>query len=1434
MVNHSRKRGTVVAPAMPARPERQRLKQALLVGASGLALAMLPRGAAALNECGAANAGDTVTCTPAGNVFQDGIDYKVTDLTIVIDNGVIIDTSFSVAGGRGLTSGGNGNYGDLTIKAGTASGSGITIRTDDNFATGIYAQTLDGTIKIDAHADITTLNSNSHGIVADGFTAVYVSSEGNISTSGFASQGIEAKAAGGVVVTSIGDIETSGTTAFGIVANSDGAATTVASKGDITATGSGSGGIFASSDVFTVTVTSTGDISSDSAAIQAYSGGDSVTVTSTGELATGGDDADGIFGKSKTAGVVITSTGNITTQGYDSDGIAALGYNSAKAYVTGDIATQGKLATGVLASTVSGKAIISFDGNVSTEGSLAGGVNALGISGATVTVNGTVHTKGINSVGVLASGLSGLASITSTADVTVEGDGSDAISGSVLVGDVTISSTGDLETFGDQGNGINASGSGTADVVSIGKITTHGEEAHGIASLTKNATVTINSTGDIATEGKNSNGIYVYTNNGSVTITTAGDISTKGVSADGISAESKDKGVQITSTGDISTIGDDARGIYGHSDTATTIVISKGDIHTTGPSAEGIAASGLLGAGIQSIGDVSTTDDGGVGLQAMSVGGAAAIFSTGDVSTKGVLADAILAAGKGDVVARSVGTITTLGTNSSGIDATSISGFVQVENKGAISTAGDQALGIYAASFGASSVTSNGNISVSGVDAHGIVSTSGNAGSAVESTGNITTKDGGTFGILANGATTAQVTAQGAITVAGNVSSGIFATGTSGDVTVTQGGSIAARGNGSHGIFAISGAGAVVLDVSGAIEGGGGSGEGLFISAANASTVHINAGGTVGALSDVAIEDSAEKLVVTNKGSITGTLQLGGGDDALANYSPTTWNLRNFADTDGDGLRDTEGVAISDFGVGSDTVINIGTLRLSTVPISGPMTIDTTGQITHPGGGSADIVEEGIEQGHLVNLELFINSGAITLADGVAGDLLAITDAASVGGGGSGIFRSNGGSLVLDVVLDDGSSQQSDMLVLDNATTGAGGATHIVVAGLGEGAQTTGDGIQVVNVDGASSDNAFVMGGPAVAGAYQYDLRFQNLAKTDQNWYLQSSFFEGSLEYPALVSGALTTWYTDLGALHERLGERRRAVEDPQSAALPDMSADYADASGVRVPEAGQGGWFRVVGADLNIEQDQVADFDLNTTRAEAGFDVGLSDLLAGDDWLVLGGFGGYGWSSVGFDSGADVDFNIATIGAYATYFRGPFYLDALVKVDWLDGDYNSEAVSADGDVELPVFGFSLESGYRFDLTPDGFYLQPQAQLAFAHVGDDSFKDDAGSTITLESADSLRGRLGARIGQELTSDSGGARGNFYLEASVNQEFLGDTEAHASGLRLEQELPGTSFEVGGGVDIALPAEGVSFTFDADYTFGDEVEGIGATGGLRINW
>lgn len=47
-------------------------------------------------------------------------------------------------------------------------------------------------------------------------------------------------------------------------------------------------------------------------------------------------------------------------------------------------------------------------------------------------------------------------------------------------------------------------------------------------------------------------------------------------------------------------------------------------------------------------------------------------------------------------------------------------------------------------------------------------------------------------------------------------------------------------------------------------------------------------------------------------------MNLGGGTDTLRNLSANSFNLRDFAYTNGDGVRGTESVAVADFGAGTD------------------------------------------------------------------------------------------------------------------------------------------------------------------------------------------------------------------------------------------------------------------------------------------------------------------------------------------------------------------------------------------------------------------------------------------------------------------------------------------------------------------------------------
>ncbi|WP_328592805.1 hypothetical protein [Ostreibacterium oceani] len=317
---------------------------------------------------------------------------------------------------------------------------------------------------------------------------------------------------------------------------------------------------------------------------------------------------------------------------------------------------------------------------------------------------------------------------------------------------------------------------------------------------------------------------------------------------------------------------------------------------------------------------------------------------------------------------------------------------------------------------------------------------------------------------------------------------------------------------------------------------------GIIIQAeAAGSEISIRDTGTLSSLNDMAIMDDDDNrntsvqapMQIINDGTITGYMLLGGGDDQFTNNSTNAWNIRSFADTDGDLVRDTESVAVSDFGAGTDTFTNAatGTVRLLTVSdqtsfTSGtdddtaPATVDATGEYTVAFGMAKSIADEGVEQGHLLNLETFEHAGVITLADAetggvapVTGDVLVITGSDTAGTDGGGQFTANGGELRLDTVLNaGGTDSDSDVLVLDNTALGSGPVTlSITNALLGAGASTDtnnngllddGEGILVIEVLGDSATDAFTMASIR-DGDFEYTLE-QNL--NDGNWYLVSRF----------------------------------------------------------------------------------------------------------------------------------------------------------------------------------------------------------------------------------------------------------------------------------------------------------------------------------------
>src|SRR5690606_13064422 len=133
-----------------------------------------------------------------------------------------------------------------------------------------------------------------------------------------------------------------------------------------------------------------------------------------------------------------------------------------------------------------------------------------------------------------------------------------------------------------------------------------------------------------------------------------------------------------------------------------------------------------------------------------------------------------------------------------------------------------------------------------------------------------------------------------------------------------------------------------------------------------------------------------------------------GNDNSVTNSG--LWGLRGWADSDGDGLRDLERIAISAFGGTADIVTN-----------------EASGVVALLATDGTDVGGAGVEEAVIDGIESFRNAGLITMADAdlAVGGVVATTgDRLTIVGG----FVGQDGALALDSLLNAGGSgnQQTD------------------------------------------------------------------------------------------------------------------------------------------------------------------------------------------------------------------------------------------------------------------------------------------------------------------------------------------------------------------------------------------------------------------------
>ena len=638
----------------------------------------------------------------------------------------------------------------------------------------------------------------------------------------------------------------------------------------------------------------------------------------------------------------------------------------------------------------------------------------------------------------------------------------------------------------------------------------------------------------------------------------------------------------------------------------------------------------------------------------------------------------------------------------------------------------------------------------------------------------------------------------------------------------------------------------------------------MFLSAQGAGTATLMNSGSIGALSDLAIVGNSGNTQVTNNGTITGFVKFTGDNNNIENNG--LFNLRHFADTtgavdvSGNGVRDTLRVAVADLGPG--VFNNNGTLALPAV--TGATMLDSTGQYLPLNNPNNAMTPGGPLQGHLVGVSTFINSGTIDLqSNPVAGDVLVITGARQAGVAGPGTYVSNGGTLKLDTVLNQGDvATRSDTLVVDGTMVGGNGATKMAIrnAMAGVEALTVNDGILVVEVKNParSASGAFsLVGGFITAGAFDYFLFKGGASPGSQgNWYLRNELIAppigsptptpepapGSPPLPTVVPGeapiplfdpevplksvvpsvARTLGLVTLGTFNERQGDQLLVRGDPNTWV---------------------GAWGRVFGQQTreHFADGARPDFDGTFAGFQAGADLLRLESLSGHSDRI--GFyvaqarasGAVHGSVDGFDGApaGHVDLDATSFGGYWTHL-GPsnWYIDAVVQWTHIHGSPLSiRGVS--NDIRGRELTGSIEAGYPIPLA-SWLTFEPQIQGIWQRTSFDDTQDPF-STITFDRSNVFTGRAGAVLRGSFGSI--GALWQPYLKGNLWWGSNGfDTVRFDADPIQTGRNGGITLEGGGGVTGKL-TRNVGVYADASYlssVSGESRITLKGNVGLRVTW
>lgn len=618
--------------------------------------------------------------------------------------------------------------------------------------------------------------------------------------------------------------------------------------------------------------------------------------------------------------------------------------------------------------------------------------------------------------------------------------------------------------------------------------------------------------------------------------------------------------------------------------------------------------------------------------------------------------------------------------------------------------------------------------------------------------GDLRVQNGGqvTFGNAADGSlfvygndTHVTVTGAGSFMDARDGFVNIGSTGGS-SLTVADGGQFRTTGTAT---FAVAPGTQASLDVTGAGSSFASAGAALTMGVEGNATLTVANGG------QVVIDGGAGALNLGTLAGGTGTFNVGGAVGSAATAAGTL-----------------QASAVQ-FGAGTNNAVNFNHTDASynfATPISGNGTVQHTGTgVTVLSGlntytGATSVTAGTLRAGAAGALSAAsahtVGAGGVLDLAGFSQSVAAMNVAGTVSTVGAapgttltvnGQWQSTGGTLRLGAQLD-GNASVADRLVLNGVGASTTGTTTLQVVNLGGlGAQTTGNGIEVVSAQGGAvttaqtTRDAFALqNGLVTAGAYEYRLFAADAAGTGENWYLRSNAAP-TPPGPGPGPGPGPVTYQVEVPLFNALPEQLR-----QSGLA--MLSNFAQRTGALQQGTAQqrGSWVRVISTERDIAQGGVI-APASHTRFN-GLQAGV-DLVTDTAWragLYLGQLDAN--SSVrGFASGIQnnavggTDLRSRYLGVYATYrHASDLYADAVLQVG--SHDYSIRpATAAAGRADADSWLASLELGRAFNVGAS-WQVEPQVQLVYQRM-EVSNVQLTNAQAELEARSSWLARVGIRV-----------------------------------------------------------------------------------------